>query len=483
MDKSNNFAMNRVNCRRKTYSYSKKSMADILKFIDDNKSRYEEELKEFLRIPSISTSPDHKSEMLRCAEWVAYQMRQLGLNNVKIMPTAGHPVVYGERLDGGTSGQTVLFYGHYDVQPVDPINLWTNPPFEPTIIGENIFARGSVDDKGQVLMQLKAIEAHIKLNGAMPVNVKVIIEGEEEIGSPNLDKFLEDNKALLACDTVLVSDTPMFAYDQPSLCYGLRGLCYMQVEVTGPNRDLHSGFFGGAVENPINALAVMISKLKDEKGRILIDGFYNNVKPISDAERKEIARLPFDRKAYMMDLEIDVTPGEEGYTELERMWARPTLDCNGIWGGFTGEGAKTVLPSTAYAKISMRLVPDQTPDEIAKKFEVYLNKIKPAGVIVKVIDLHGGMPAMTPIDSTGMTAAKKALKEVFGKEPFLTREGGSIPIVNSFATILGAPTVLMGFGLPDQNAHSPNEKMNLKNFHRGVKCGALFYNYLSSNNK
>jgi acetylornithine deacetylase/succinyl-diaminopimelate desuccinylase-like protein len=455
-------------------------MADILKFIDENKSRYEEELKAFLRIPSISTSPDHKAEMLRCADWVAEEMKRIGLQNVKVMPTAGHPVVYGERLDGGKDSQTVLFYGHYDVQPVDPLNLWTNPPFEPTIIGENIFARGSVDDKGQVLMQLKAIEAHIKSDGAMPVNVKVIIEGEEEIGSPNLDKFLEDNKELLACDTVLVSDTPMFGYDQPSLCYGLRGLCYMQVEVTGPNRDLHSGFFGGAVENPINALAVMISKLKDTNGKILIDGFYDNVNPIAENERKEFTRLPFDREAFMHDLETDATPGEAGYSELERMWARPTLDCNGIWGGFTGEGAKTVLPSKAYAKISMRLVPNQTPEEIAKKFEAFFNKIKPAGVTIKVTDLHGGMPAITPIDSAGMNAARKALSEVFGKEPFLTREGGSIPIVNSFTSILGAPTVLMGFGLPDQNAHSPNEKMNLKNFHRGVKCGALFYQFLKT---
>ncbi len=453
-------------------------MSEILSFIESSKDRYESELKEFLRIPSISTSPEHNSETRRCAEWVADELKRIGLNNVQIMETAGHPVVYGERLDGGKDATTVLFYGHYDVQPVDPLNLWTNPPFEPTIIGDNIYARGSVDDKGQVLMQLKAIEAHLRVSGAMPVNVKVIIEGEEEIGSPNLDKFLSDNKELLRCDTVLVSDTPMFGYDQPSLCYGLRGLCYMQVEVTGPNRDLHSGFFGGAVENPINALAVMISKLKDENGLILIDGFYDNVTPLSEIERKEFARLPFDQKAFINDLETDASPGEEGYTELERMWARPTLDCNGIWGGFTGEGAKTVLPSKAYAKISMRLVPNQTPDEIAKKFEAYINKIKPAGITLKIIDLHGGMPAATPIDSDGMNAARKALKQVFGKEPFLTREGGSIPIVNSFTTILGAPTVLMGFGLPDQNAHSPNEKMNLNNFHRGVKCGALFYENL-----
>ena len=454
-------------------------MSDILSFIDQNKSRYEEELKEFLRIPSISTSLEHKDEIRRCAEFVRDELTRIGLNDVKIYETAGHPVVFGERMDGGKEGQTVLFYGHYDVQPVDPLNLWTNPPFEPTIIGDNIYARGSVDDKGQVWLQLKAIEAHLRINGALPVNVKVIIEGEEEIGSPNLDKFLSDHKELLACDTVLISDTPMFGYDQPSLCYGLRGLCYMQVEVTGPNRDLHSGFFGGAVANPINALATMISKLKDDQGRILIDGFYDNVLPITDRERKEYTKLPFEQKAFMKDLQTDATPGEAGYTELERMWARPTLDCNGIWGGFTGEGAKTVLPSKAYAKISMRLVPNQTPGEIAKKFEAYFIKFKPAGVTIKIIDLHGGMPAMTPIDSVGMNAARKALKEVFGKEPFLTREGGSIPIVNSFAGILGAPSVLMGFGLPDQNAHSPNEKMNLNNFHRGIKSGALFYENLA----
>jgi acetylornithine deacetylase/succinyl-diaminopimelate desuccinylase-like protein len=447
----------------------------LLSYIEKNKSRYEEELKEFLRIPSISTLHEMKPELRRCAEFVRDELSKIGLKNVKIIETAGYPVVYGERLDAGADAPTVLFYGHYDVQPVDPLDLWTNPPFEPTIVGENIYARGSVDDKGQVWMILKSIEAHLANGGKVPVNVKVIIEGEEEIGSPNLDKFLADHKEMLACDTVLICDTPMFGYDQPSLCYGLRGLCYMQVDVTGPNRDLHSGFFGGAVANPINALGEMISKLKDEKGRILIDGFYDNALPIPESERKDYAKLRFDRNDFMKDLETDATPGEEGYSELERMWARPTLDCNGIWGGFQDEGAKTVLPSKAGAKISMRLVPNQTPEEIAKKFEAFFNKIKPAGITIKVTDLHGGMPAMTPKDSLGMKAAAKAMKEVFGKEPFFTREGGSIPIVNSFTSILGAPTVLMGFGLPDQNAHSPNEKMNLKNFHRGVKCGALFF--------
>lgn len=453
-------------------------MSLILDYIDKNKHRYEDELKEFLRIPSISTEPEHTADVRHCAEFVRTELEGIGLENVGIYETRGHPVIYGERLDGGAGAPTVLYYGHYDVQPVDPIELWTNPPFEPTIKGENIYARGSVDDKGQVWMQFKAIEAHLRTSNKLPVNVKVMIEGEEEIGSPNLEQFLHDHKELLACDTVLISDTPMFGYDQPSLCYGLRGLCYMEVEVTGPNRDLHSGFFGGAVENPINALAAMISKLKDEKGRVLIDGFYDNVVAITDKERAEFIKLPFDRREFMADLETDATPGEEGYSELERMWTRPTLDCNGIWGGFQGEGAKTVLPSKAYAKISMRLVPNQTPEEIAKKFEAHLNKIKPAGVKIKVSELHGGMPAMTQIDSRGMKAARKAMHQVFGKEPFLTREGGSIPIVNSFTSILGAPSVLMGFGLPDQDAHSPNEKMNLKNFHRGIKCGALFYEYM-----
>ena len=455
-------------------------MASLIEYIDSHKDRYESELKDLLRIPSISTAPEHASDVRRCAEHLRDDLQRIGLENVQIFETARHPVVYGEYLDAGEALPTVLFYGHYDVQPVDPLNLWTDPPFEPTVHGENIYARGSADDKGQVFLQLKALEALIQSTGSLPVNVKVVLEGEEEIGSPNLEKFLEDHKELLKCDTVLVSDTPMYDYGMPSLCYGLRGLCYMEVEATGPNRDLHSGSYGGMVQNPINALCRMIADLKDEKGRIMIDGFYDKVQDADPEERKELGKLPFDEATRMKDLEVNALVGEHGYTNLERVWARPTLDVNGIWGGFTGEGAKTVLPSKAFAKISMRLVPDQTPEEIAQLFESHFIKHAPPGITVKVRDLHGGSPAVTPINSAGVRAARRALKQVFGVEPFLTREGGSIPIVVSFLKILNAPTVLMGFTMPDQNAHSPNEKLNLPNFHRGIKTTALFYQEMAT---
>jgi acetylornithine deacetylase/succinyl-diaminopimelate desuccinylase-like protein len=454
-------------------------MQPILDYIDLNQERYETELKEFLSIPSISTAPENVADVRRCAEWVRTELTRIGMRNAQIFETAGHPVVYAERLDAGPKSQTVLFYGHYDVQPVDPLNLWDAPPFEPTIRGENIYARGSADDKGQVFLNLKALEAHLTINKSLPVNVKVMIEGEEEIGSPNLEKFLEDQKDLLKCDTVLVSDTPMYAYDTPSLCYGLRGLCYMEIEVTGPNRDLHSGSFGGVVVNPINALAHMISKLKDENGKILIDGFYDAILPEDSRERFEIAKLPFDETAYKKNLGVNAVVGEAGFSNVERLSMRPTLDVNGIWGGFTGDGAKTVLPSVAHTKISMRLVPDQTPGETAKLFSKFIEKITPPGVRVKITELHGGPPAVTPIDSAGVRAASRALKQVFGKDPLLTREGGSIPIVEQFKRILHAPTVLMGFTLPDQNAHSPNEKLNLPHFHKGIKTSAVFFSELA----
>ncbi len=454
-------------------------MQAILDYIDQNKARYETELKEFLSIPSISTAPENVTDVRRCAEWVRDELVRIGMQNAQIFETAGHPVVYAERLDAGEDAQTLLFYGHYDVQPVDPLNLWDAPPFEPTVRGENIYARGSADDKGQVFLNIKALEAHLALNGSLPVNVKVMIEGEEEIGSPNLEKFLDDHRALLKCDTVLVSDTPMYAYETPSLCYGLRGLCYMEIEVTGPNRDLHSGSYGGVVVNPINALAQMISQMKAETGMIMIDGFYDAVLPENSQERSELAKLPFDEVQYKSDLDVDALMGEEGYSNVERLSIRPTLDVNGIWGGFMGDGAKTVLPSVAHAKISMRLVPDQTPKEIAKLFTEFVEKITPAGVRAKVTELHGGPPAVTPIDSAGVRAASRALKQIFGKDPLLTREGGSIPIVEQFKRILHAPTVLMGFTLPDQNAHSPNEKLNLPHFHKGIKTTAVFFSELA----
>jgi len=454
-------------------------MQEILNYIDKNKDRYETELKQFLSIPSISTAPENVADVRRCAAWVRDELQRIGMKNAQIFETARHPVVYAELLEAGANAQTVLFYGHYDVQPVDPLHLWDAPPFEPTVRGENIYARGSADDKGQVFLNLKALEAHLKLNGTLPVNVKVMIEGEEEIGSPNLETFLDSHRELLKCDTVLVSDTPMYAYDTPSLCYGLRGLCYTEIEVTGPDRDLHSGSYGGLVVNPINALAHMISKLKDEQGNILIDGFYDKILPEDKRERAELAKLPFDETSYKKDLKVNALVGEAGFSNVERLSMRPTLDVNGIWGGFMGDGAKTVLPSVAHAKISMRLVPDQTPDEIAKLFTKFIEKITPPGVRVKITGLHGGPPAVTPIDSAGVRAASRALKQVFGKEPLLTREGGSIPIVEQFKRILHAPTVLMGFTLPDQNAHSPNEKLNLPHFHKGIKTSAIFFSEMA----
>lgn len=454
-------------------------MENIVKYINENKEKFVEELKEFLKIPSVSTNPENKNDVRECAEYVENELKLIGLENVKIYETPGHPIVYGEWLKAGSDKPTVLIYGHYDVQPVDPVNLWTDPPFSPTIRGENIYARGSADDKGQVFIHMKSIQAHLLNNKSLPVNIKFLVEGEEEIGSVNLDSFIDKNKDLLKCDYVIVSDTAMFDYDVPSICYGLRGLAYMQVEVTGPNRDLHSGSFGGAVDNPINALAHIICKLKNDQGKILIDGFYDDVLNLSEKERIEYSKLPFDEKKYKEGLGIDELFGEEGYSTLERASARPTLDCNGIWGGFQGEGAKTVLPSKAAAKISMRLVPNQQPEKIENLFIDYVKKIAPKSVKINVKSLHGGKGAITPIDSPAMDAAVEALKKGFGKEPLFTREGGSIPVVNTFQTLLKAPTILLGFGLPDENAHSPDEHLNLNNFHRGILSISHYFNELS----
>ncbi len=449
-------------------------MEKIEKYINQNKDKFVDELKEFLKIPSISTNPENSNDVRKCAEYVKSQLDEIGLENVKLYETPGHPIVYGEWLNAGKGKPTILIYGHYDVQPVDPVELWTDPPFSPTIRNGNIYARGSADDKGQVYIHIKSLQAHFINNKSLPVNIKFLIEGEEEIGSENLDAFIENNKELLKCDYVVVSDTAMFDRDVPSICYGLRGLAYMQVDVTGPNRDLHSGSFGGAVDNPINALAHIICKLKDDNGKILIEGFYDDVRQLTPKEREEYSKLPFDEKRYKKDLEIDELFGEEGYTTLERASGRPTLDCNGIWGG-----AKTVLPSKAGAKISMRLVPDQQPEKIEKLFAEYVKKISPKSVKVKISSLHGGKGAITPIDSPAMGAAVEALRKGFGKEPVFMREGGSIPVVNTFQTLLGAPTILLGFGLPDENAHSPDEHLNLTNFHKGILSISHFLNELS----
>lgn len=449
-------------------------------YVNGNIERFISELKEFLSFPSISTNPENKDDVQACAEYIKAHIESLGMENVKIMPTKGHPVVYGDWLNAGSDKPTILVYGHYDVQPVDPVDLWTTPPFEADIRDGNIYARGSADDKGQVFIHFKALEAHFKNSGRLPVNIKLIIEGEEEIGSINLGSFLEENKELLKCDVVVISDTAMYDKGIPAIGYALRGLCYMQVEVTGPNRDLHSGQYGGAVDNPINALANIITKLKDDKGRITIDGFYDDVQPLTDKERAEFAKLPFSDADYMNKLDVNELAGEEGYSTIERLWVRPTLDCNGIWGGFTGEGAKTVLPSKAYAKISMRLVPNQDPDKIEKLFMQYIEKIAPKSVKVKCSGLHHGKPAMTPIDSKWIKAAFEALKQGYGKEPVFIREGGSIPIVVTFKEVLGADTVLLGFGLPDENAHSPDEHMSLENFNKGIITTSIFYDELAN---
>ncbi len=448
-------------------------MKEVINYIDANRGRYIEELKDFLRIPSISTLPENKPYMQKTAGFVADKLKEAGLDRIEIFQTEGHPLVYGEWL-GAPDKPTVLIYGHYDVQPVDPIELWNSSPFEPTIVGDNIFARGATDDKGQMYMHIKSVEAYFKTHGRLPLNVKFLIEGEEEIGSVNLSLFLKNNKELLQCDSVLISDTALFAPGVPTLTYGLRGLCYMEVEVTGPSRDLHSGTFGGGVPNPINVLANMISQLVDKNGKIKIDGFYDDVLKLSKTERENFKALKFSEKEWGKAIGLKHLTGEKGYTTLERIWARPTLDCNGIWGGFTGEGAKTVIPSKASAKISMRLVPHQDPKKIEKLFEKYIKKIAPQEVSVKVKALHGGSPVITLLDDKATIAGAKAMQLAFGKKTVFMREGGSIPIVVEFANRLKASPVLMGLGLNTENLHSPNEHFNLNHFQSGIKSSAYF---------
>ncbi|MEP7217420.1 MAG: dipeptidase [Bacteroidota bacterium] len=448
-------------------------MNETLSYIDGDGERFVEELKDFLRIPSISANSAYDPETRRAAEFVAAEATRIGLENVRILETAGHPVVYGDWLHA-EGKPTVLIYGHYDVQPPEPLELWTNPPFEPTVDGDSIYARGSIDDKGQVFMHLKSLESLLATTGGLPANVKIIIEGEEEVGSPNLPPFLAAHKDLLACDTVMISDTTMYDYEMPGITYGLRGLAYFELHVVGPDRDLHSGMFGGAVANPINALCELIAKMKDPAGRIQLPGFYDTVIDVSPKERAELERLPYKAEDFCSMINIPVTVGEAGYSDLERLWARPTLDLCGIWGGYQGEGAKTVLPSKAGAKVSMRLVANQDYRKVADQLRAFIEEHKPSGVSIEVVELHGGPPALTPTDSIPVRAALRALETAFGTKPFLIRSGGSIPIVADFEEQLGAPVVLMGFGLPDQNAHSPNEKMNLSNYHRGIKSSALF---------
>jgi acetylornithine deacetylase/succinyl-diaminopimelate desuccinylase-like protein len=449
----------------------------IQKYIDENKGRFLEELFELLRIPSISAMADHKGDMYKAAGFIRSKLIDAGADNAEVMETAGHPVVVGRKIID-PSLPTVMIYGHYDVQPVDPLNLWTTPPFSPEIRDEKIYARGANDNKGQLYMHVKAFELMSRTN-SLPCNIKFLIEGEEEVGSVNLKQFCLDNKELLKCDVILVSDTTMIAKDIPSLTVGLRGLAYLEVEVTGAIRDLHSGLFGGAVANPVNVLAEMITKLKNEKLEVNIPGFYDEVLELSHEERAEMAKAPFNLDDYKKALDINEVMGEEGYSTIERTGIRPTLDLCGIWGGYTGEGAKTVLPSKAYAKVSMRLVPNQSPDKIASLFEDHFKKLAPAGVKVKVTNLHGGRPYISPTDTATYKAAEKAILASFGKKPVPFRSGGSIPVIADFEEVLGVKSILMGFGLESDAIHSPNESFSVELFYKGIETIPYFFRYFS----
>ncbi len=450
-------------------------------YIAANRQRFLDELFELLRIPSVSADPQYKADVLRTADAVKAKLEAAGATNVELCPTDGYPVVYGEKIIDPAK-PTVLVYGHYDVQPADPIDLWTTPPFEPVIRTTPIhpegaiFARGSCDDKGQFYMHVKALEVMLNTN-TLPCNVKFMIEGEEEVGSANLGAFLQKNKEKLKADVILISDTSIIANDTPSIDVGLRGLSYMEVEVVGPNRDLHSGVYGGAVANPINVLCKMIASLHDENKHITIPGFYDDVVELSAEEREEMSRAPFNLDEYKKDLAIDDIMGEAGYSTIERTGIRPTCDVNGIWGGYTGEGAKTVLPSKAYAKISMRLVPNQSSEKISKLFDAHFNSIAPKGVKVKVSYHHGGEPVVVSTNSNAYRAASRAMETTYGKKPIPTRGGGSIPIVALFKSVLGLDSVLFGFGLDSDALHSPNEHYGVFNYLKGIETIPQFYQF------
>jgi len=456
-------------------------MSHIKDYVEVNKQRFLDELFELLRFPSVSADSKYKEDVLKTADYIAEKLRSAGADKVEVCPTAGNPIVYGEKITD-PSQPTVLVYGHYDVQPPEPLELWHTPPFEPTIRDGKIFARGACDDKGQMYMHIKAFEV-MQNTGGLSCNVKFMIEGEEEVGSENLGVFVKENKERLAADVVLISDTAMISLEHPSLETGLRGLSYLEVEIIGPNRDLHSGVYGGAVANPATILTKMIASLHDENNRITIPGFYDDVVELSKEEREALNRAPFDEAEYKNDLGIDELWGEKGYTTIERTGIRPTVEVNGIWGGYIGEGAKTVLPSKASAKISMRLVPNQQSAVITSLFQKHFESIAPKYVKVKVTPHHGGEPAVTPTDSIAYKAAEKAIEESFGKAPIPCRGGGSIPIVALFETELGLKTVLMGFGLDSDNLHSPNEKFDIANYYKGIETIPLFHKYFSELSK
>ncbi len=452
-------------------------MEYIKDYLDENRDRFLQELFGLIRIPSISSVAEHKEDMIRAAEYWKKSLREAGCDKTEIFPTVGNPIVYGEKIHDPAL-PTVLVYGHYDVMPVDPVDLWESNPFKPEVRDGKIYARGADDDKGQAFMHAKAFEIMVK-TGNLPCNVKFMIEGEEEIGSANIAPFCREYKEMLRTDIILVSDTSTISLQTPSLTVGLRGLAYMQVEVTGPHFDLHSGIFGGAVANPINILATMIASLTDAQGRIAIPGFYDDVLEISLEERAEMSKAPFDEVAYKKNLDVAALYGEAGYTTKERTGIRPTLDINGIWGGYIAEGTKTVLPSKAYAKISMRLVPNQDYVKISELFQKHFESIAPASVKVKVEALHGGQAYVSPMDTIGYRAASKAIETVLGKKPIPVRSGGSIPIIPQFEEILGVKTILLGFGLESDACHSPNENYPVENFYKGIETIPWFYKYFT----
>lgn len=452
-------------------------MKKVHDYIGVNKDRFIDELFELLRIPSISAQSEHKPDMQRCAEWLAAALVKAGADHAEVMPTDGNPVVFAEKMVD-PAAKTVLVYGHYDVMPVDPREEWRTEPFEPTIKDGRIWGRGADDDKGQLFMHAKAFEAMCATD-SLPCNVKFMLEGEEEIGSPSLYKFCADNREMLAADIILVSDTSMISMDTPSITCGLRGLTYMEVEVTGPNKDLHSGLFGGAVANPANVLTRLVASLVDDKGRVTIDGFYDDVRELTPAERKAFNEAPFNLDEYKRSLDVDDVEGEDGYTTIERTGVRPSLDVNGIWGGYIEEGTKTVIPSKASAKISMRLVPNQDFEKIAELFERHFRAIAPASVKVDVRFLHGGAPYVAPTDMPAYKAAEQAIADTFGKKPLPFYSGGSIPIISGFERILGIKSLLIGFGLAEDAIHSPNESYGLDQFFKGLETIPLFYKYFA----
>jgi len=446
---------------------------EIKTYIEGNKERFLEELNDLLRIPSVSADPEFKDDVFEAAEFISMRLKEAGADNIEICPTAGYPIVYGEKIIDPAK-PTVLVYGHYDVQPADPYELWTSPPFEPVVKDGKIYARGACDDKGQMYMHIKAFEIMMK-NNSLPCNIKFMIEGEEEVGSANLGTFIKEEKERLKADVILISDTSMLGNETPSITVGLRGLAYLEVEVTGPNRDLHSGVYGGAVANPINVLSRMIASLQDDNGKITIPGFYDDVLAVPAEEKEAMKNIPFDLDSYKAHLDIDAIGGEQEYSVYEKTSVRPTLDVNGIWGGYIGEGAKTVLPSLASAKISMRLVPNQDSEKITKQFQDHFEAIAPDTVKVKVTPHHGGEPVVVPVDLTEYQAASKAYETTFGKTPIPVRSGGSIPIVALFEDVLGLKSIMMGFGLDSDAIHSPNESFGVFNFLKGIETIPLFF--------